>query len=92
MASSYIDYSDVADTQLTALENSAEKHLYNEVIKVCRQIFEDPRNLRKFSSVITTSEGLLFATSVPGGFPYKVFWSVSSEGLVRIEAVFTYTK
>ena len=84
------DYSEIANQQLDLLEADPDFRHYDEVIKVCNQIFGDPKNLRKYSSVIATTEGLRFVTSVPGGYPYKVFWSTSSEGLVRIEAVFRW--
>ena len=84
------DYSEIANQQIDLLEAGPDFRLYDEVIKVCNQIFDDPNDLRKFSSVITTTEGLRFATPVPGGHPYKVFWSTSIEGFVRIEAIFPY--
>ena len=79
------NYSEVAEEQLNILENDSDVRLYNEILKVCHQIFDEPVQLRKYSSVVTTAEGLRFSTSVPGGFPYKVFWSMSPNGLIRIE-------
>ena len=90
-AESFDSYSEIADQQLDDLESKTDVRLYNEVLKVCNQIFDEPDSIKKFSSVITTTEGLRFSTSVPGGYPYRVYWSMSMEGLVRIEAVFVYT-
>lgn len=86
------DYSEVADQQLYDLDRTANAHLYNAIIDVCRKILENPGELRKFSSVITSTEGLRFSTPVPGEYPYKVFWSMSEEGFGRIEAVFPYPR
>lgn len=84
------EYSEVADQQLDILERDSDVRLYNAVIKVCGEILDNPSDVRKFSSVLTTKEGLRFSTPIPGGNPYKVFWSMSQEGLSRIEAVFPY--
>ena len=84
------EYSEVADQQLDILEKTSEAHLYNAVIEVCAEILDNPGEVRKFSAVIKTDEGLRFSTAIPGGNPYKVFWSMSQDGLNRIEAVFPY--
>lgn len=84
------DYSEVANQQLDALEQGADAGLYNEILEVCEKILDNPDHVRKFSTVIQTKEGMRFRTPVPGKDPYKIFWSKTSEGLVRIEAVFPY--
>ena len=85
------DYSEVANLQLDTLEQRPETDLYNEIIGVCEKIFDNPDHLRKFSTVIQTTEGTRFRIPVPGKEPYKIFWSKTPEGLVRIEAVFPYS-
>ena len=85
------DYSEVANQQLDTLEQGPEADLYNEIVGVCEKILDNPDHLRKFSTVIQTTEGPGFRTPVPGKEPYKIFWSKTSEGLVRIEAVFPYS-
>lgn len=85
------DYSEIANQQINLLETDPDFRRYDEVIKVCNQIFDDPNNIRKFSSTITTIEGVRFSTPVPGSSPYRVFWSMSPEGIARIEAVFTWS-
>lgn len=84
------NYSEVANEQLDALEKGSDADLYNEILRVCEQILDDPEDIRKFSTVIQTKEGTRFRTAVHGKDPYKIFWSKTSEGLVRIEAVFPY--
>lgn len=83
-------YSEIADEQLDLLERGPDIQLYNDMLAVCERILDDPQDVRKFSTVIQTKEGNRFRTSVPGRDPYKVFWSKTPEGLVRIEAVFPY--
>jgi hypothetical protein len=85
------DYSEVANQQLDTLEQGPDADLYNEIIEVCAKIFDNPDHLRRFSTVIQTTEGTRFRTPVPGKEPYKIFWLKTSEGLVRIEAVFPYS-
>mgnify|MGYP001613248218 FL=1 len=75
-AEPFDSYSEIADQQLDDLESKTDVRLYNEVIKVCNQIFDEPDSIKKFPSVITTMEGLRFSTSVPGGYPYRVYWSM----------------
>lgn len=84
------NYSEVANQQLDALEQGPDAGLYNEILRVCEKIFDDPDDIRKFSTVVQTKEGMRFRTAVPGKLPYKIFWSRTSDGLVRIEAVFPY--
>ena len=84
------EYSEIADQQLDTLERSSGARLYNAIIGVCGEILDNPSELRKFSSVLTTTEGLRFSTPIPGEYPYKVFWSMPEEGLGQIEAVFPY--
>ena len=84
------EYSEVANQQLDTLEQGPDPDLYNQIIGVCEEIIDNPVHLRKFSTVIQTLEGPRFRTPVPGKDPYKIFWSKTSEGLVRIEAVFAY--
>ena len=83
-------YSEVANDQLDTLEQGSDASLYNEIIRVCEEVLENPDHLRKFSTVIQTIESPCFRTPVSGKDPYMVFWSKTSEGLVRIEAVFPY--
>ena len=89
---SFDSYSEIVDQQLDVLESQSDIRLNNEIIKVCGQIFDDPNGIKIFSSVIRTAEGTRYSTSVPGGYPYKVFWSISPKGSVRIEAIFPHTK
>ncbi len=84
------EYSEVANDLLDTFERGSDASLYNEIIKVCEEVLDNPDQLRKFSTVIQTMEGPRFRTPVPGKDPYKVFWSKTSERLVRIEAVFPY--
>ena len=84
------EYSEVAAKQLDILEQGPDVGLYNEIIGVCGEIFDNPGHLRKFSTVIQTIEGPRFRTAVPGKDPYKIFWSKSAQGIVRIEAIFPF--
>lgn len=83
-------YSQIADNQLNKLERGKDAGLYNQIINVCEQIFDDPEQIRKFSTIISTTDGTRFCTPVPGKEPQKVFWSWSPEGFTRIEANFPY--
>ena len=85
------DYSEVANQQLDSLERGPDADLYNEIIGVCEKILNNPDHLRKFSTAIQTTEGIRFRTAVPGKEPFKVFWSKTTDGRVRIEAVFPYS-
>lgn len=80
-------YSAVADEQLDELESSGDPDLYNDLVKVCETILDNPGWARERSAAITTRNGIRFRYAVPGREPYKVFWS--SDG-PRIEAVFPY--
>lgn len=82
-------YSQVANTQLDALELGRNAALYNNVVETCEAILDAPEKFREFAAVITTNEGLRFRTHVRGSDPYKIFWSYEN-GIPRIEAVFPY--
>ena len=84
------NYSQVANEQLDALEQGPDADLHNEILGFCEKILDDPEDIRKFSTVIQTKEGTRFRTAVPGKEPYKIFWSITSGGLVRIEAIYPY--
>jgi hypothetical protein len=80
-------YSQVADTQLDALEAGSDVDLYTAVLDACELIFRLPAQAQARSTEISTSEGIRLRLPVPGHWPYKVFWS--SEG-PRVEAVFPH--
>ena len=82
-------YSQVADTQLDALEQGLDPGLYNAVLDACELVFALSGEARKRSSAITTAQGIRFRLPVVGYPPYKVFWSLSQAG-PRIEAVFPH--
>ena len=84
------EYSEIADQQLDILERALDSRSYNAVLKICGEILDTPHEIRKFSSVLTTNEGLRFAMPVSGEYPYKIFWSMSQAGICRIEAVFPF--
>lgn len=79
------DYSRVADDQFDAMERD-DPGLYLAVLTVCEAILDDRGLMRSQSSAITTGNGIVMVTAVPG-YPQKVFWST---GGPRIEAVFPY--
>jgi hypothetical protein len=80
-------YSQVANSQLDALEAGSDADLYNAVLDACELIFQLPAQAQARSTAITTAEGIRFRLPVAGHPPYKVFWS--SDG-PRIEAVFPH--
>jgi hypothetical protein len=80
-------YSQVANSQLDALEAGSDADLYNAVLDTCELIFRLPAQAQARSTAITTAEGIRFRLPVAGHPPYKVFWS--SDG-PRIEAVFPH--
>ena len=82
-------YSAIAISQITELQHGLDAQLFNRVIDVCESILESPSSHRPESAVITTDHGLRFRTRVPGGYPYKIFWSITNDE-ARIEAVFRY--
>jgi hypothetical protein len=82
-----VDYSEVADKQLDALESSDDHALYNAVLDACDLIFRLPSEAQRRSTAITTHEGIRFRLPVAGHPPYKVFWSADGP---RIEAVFPH--
>ncbi|MFM7062788.1 MAG: hypothetical protein ACKO04_04740 [Actinomycetes bacterium] len=79
-------YSTVADEQLDELE-ATDPDLYNDVLTVCELIFGQPERAQAMSTAIRTDNGIRLRLSVPGRYPYKVFWS--SDG-PRVEAVFPH--
>lgn len=82
-------YAPIADTQIDELEIGPDAVLYDAVVDLCESILENPSAHRESSAVIRSNEGLRFRTPVPGGFPYKVFWSLTGDS-ARIEALFSY--
>lgn len=83
------EYSAIADAQLDDLERGPDARLYNCVLETCESILDAPGQARATAAVIITAEGYRFRSHVAGGYPYKVFWSMSGE-TPRIEAVFPY--
>lgn len=81
------DYSQVADTQLDALEHSPDVDLYNSVLDTIEFIFRLPVQAQALSTAITTPAGIRMRLPVVGHPPYKVFWSTDGP---RIEAVFPH--
>jgi hypothetical protein len=81
------DYSEIADAQLDKIEASGDIELYNAILEVCHDIFDDPSLARHMSTAITTDVGIRMRLPVPGKAPYKVFWNLQGP---RIEAVFPY--
>ncbi len=79
-------YSAIAHEQLDAMEMN-DPDLYEDVLGVCHEIFDQPGLVRARSGAIRTIQGVRLVTSVPGRFPMKVFWSTDGP---RIEAVFPY--
>ena len=80
-------YSAIADQQLNDLEASNEPRLYDAVVATCESILDQPGDARRRSAAITTPQGIVFRTAVPGFPDIKVFWA--SDG-PRIEAIFPY--
>lgn len=83
------DYSEIADSQLDAIEASGDAKLYNAILGICELIFNSPDLARQSSTAITTHDGVRMMLAVPRHPPYKVFWSLEGP---RIEAVFPYDK
>lgn len=81
------DYSQVADTQLDALERGPDVDLYNSVLDTIELIFRLPGQAQALSTAITTPAGIRMRLPVVGHPPYKVFWSTDGP---RIEAVFPH--
>ena len=80
-------YSEVADSQLDALEAGPDAALYNAVLDACDLIFRLPAQAQSRSTAVTTKDGVLMRLPVAGHPPYKVFWTTSGP---RIEAVFPH--
>lgn len=80
------DYSEIADAQLDELEHS-DVSLHNDILTVCEQIFVNPARAQSMSAGIITPDGIVFRLAVPGGAPFKVFWT--SDG-PKIELVFPH--
>lgn len=81
------DYSEIADQQLDALQES-DPDLYNDILTICELVFEHPSRARSMSTAVKTPDGIVLRLAVPGRFPYKVFWTSTGP---RIEAVFPHT-
>lgn len=86
MAEERQDYSEVADRQLDALQES-DPELYNDVLTICKVVFDHPSRAQAMSSAVQTPSGVVLRLAVPGRFPYKVFWTSSGP---RIEVVFPH--
>ena len=72
-------YSEIADSQLDALERS-DPAAYRDAITVCGLIFDHPGRAQAMSSAISTDLGLVLRLAVPGRPPLKVFWSTNGAG------------
>lgn len=81
------DYSEIADSQLDALEAGPDVDLYNAVLDACDLIFRMPGQAQSLSTAVTTREGIRMRLPVPEHARYKVFWSTDGP---RIEAVFPH--
>lgn len=81
------DYSEIADSQLDALEAGPDVDLYNAVLDACDLIFRLPGQAQSLSTAITTDEGIRMRMPVARHARYKVFWSTEGP---RIEAVFPH--
>jgi hypothetical protein len=81
------DYSQIADSQLDAIEAGGDAKLYNAILDACQLVFSNPDLARQTSTAISTEQGVRMALAVRGHHPYKVFWDLSGP---RIEAVFPY--
>ena len=81
------DYSQVADSQLDALEAGPDPVLYNAVLDACELILRYPVAAQARSTAVTTKDGVRRRLPVAGHPPYKVFWSPAGP---RIEAVFPH--
>lgn len=81
------DYSEIADSQLDALEAGPDVDLYNAILDACELIFRMPGQAQPLSTAITTGDGILMRLPIAGHARYKVFWSTDGP---RIEAVFPH--
>ncbi len=85
--SSEVDYSEVANGQLDALEQGPDAELYNAVLDTIELIFQVPGQARALSTAIITTDGIRMRLPVIGHPPFKVFWSTDGP---RIEAIFPH--
>ncbi len=81
------DYSEIADSQLDALEAGPDVDLYNVVLDAGELIFRIPGQAQSLSTAVTTENGIRMRLAVPGRAGYKVFWSTDGP---RIQAVFPH--
>jgi len=81
------DYSEIANSQLDALEAGPDVDRYNAVLDACELIFRMPGQAHYLSTAVTTNEGIRMRLPVPGHARHKVFWSTDGP---RIEAVFPH--
>jgi hypothetical protein len=81
------DYSEIADSQLDALEAGPDIDVYNAVLDACDLIFRMPGQVQSLSTAVTTREGIRMRLPVADHASYKVFWSTDGP---RIEAVFPH--
>ncbi len=79
------DYSEIADSQLDALEAGSDVDLYNAVLDSCELILRMPGQAQSLSTAVITQDGVRLRLPVPGPARCKVFWSTDGP---RIEAVF----
>lgn len=80
------DYSEVADHQLDAVQES-DPDLYNDILTICELVFDHPSQAQAMSTAVRTPGGIVLRLAVPGRLPYTVFWTSSGP---RIEAVFPH--
>jgi hypothetical protein len=69
------NYSEVADSQLDALEVGSDMGPYNAVLVNCDLIFRNPRQAQSNSTAISTEHGIRLRLPVPGYPAFKIFWS-----------------
>lgn len=81
-----IGYSQVANNQLDRIE-ATDPDLCADLVELCEDIFDAPHIARASASAITTADGIVMRSAVPGRWPYKIFWTL---GGPRIEAVFPH--
>lgn len=81
------DYSEIADSQLDALEAGPDVALYNAVLDACELILRMPGLAQSLSTGVTTKEGIRMRLPVAGHARHKVFWSTEGP---RIQAVFPH--
>lgn len=82
-----LEYTEIADEQLDALEAKGPPAVFNAVLETCEAIFANPGLAQSRASAITTADGIVFRTAVAGTLDLRVFWSTNP---TRIEAVFPH--